>query len=291
MVLMLLASACVGIQALFVKLASADVHPVTLAFLRFLSSYLLMRGAMTAGWVEVRVVNRRLVWLRGVLGGFGSLFYFLAITNTRLSNATVLFYTYPIFVGFTSRWMQGAALSPPVLGMLAASFLGIYLIVRPSFETVLIGDGFGLLAGLTAAGAITSLKASRKTDSAWTIFHYYNIAGLLVTLPLLVAYWTVPPLRSLPALFGVLLFSVLGQLGVTYAYRYTTTVEGGVLSMFGAVVGSALGIGLLGEPATTHFLIGGAIVILSGIYLTVRGSEERGKSPHPPFVKGGHGGI
>ena len=112
-----------------------------------------------------RVVNRRLVWLRGVLGGFGSLFYFLAITNTRLSNATVLFYTYPIFVGFISRWMQGAALSPPVVGTLAASFVGIYLIVRPSFETVLIGDGFGLLAGLTAAGAITSLKASRKTDS------------------------------------------------------------------------------------------------------------------------------
>jgi drug/metabolite transporter (DMT)-like permease len=77
-------------------------------------------------------------------------------------------------------------------------------------------------------------------------------------------------------LLGVLLFSILGQLGVTYAYRYTMAVEGGVLSMFGAVVGSALGIGVLGETATPNFLAGAALVVLGGIYLTARGSEERG---------------
>ena len=68
-------------------------------------------------------------------------------------------------------------------------------------------------------------------------------------------------------------------------------VEGGVLSMFGAVVGSALGIGVLRESATPHFVAGAVLVLLAGIYLTVRGTEERDKSPHPPFVKGGQGGI
>ncbi len=287
---MLAAAACVGIQAFFVKLASHEIHPVTLAFLRFAVSYLLTRVAMAGAWIEVRPVNRRILWIRGILGGVGSLLLFLAITHTRLSNAMVLFYTYPVFSALITRVLHGAALSFAVAGSFAASFAGIYLIVQPSFDTVLIGDVLGLLAALTAGGAIVSLKVSRSTETAWTVFHYYNIAGMLVTAPLLVAYWTAPTLASVPVLLGVLLFSILGQIGITVAYRDTTAVEGGVLSMFGAVVGSALGIGVLGETATPNFLAGAALVVLGGIYLTVRGSEERDKSPHPPFVKGGHGG-
>jgi S-adenosylmethionine uptake transporter len=282
MILMLAASACIGIQAFFVKIASHDIHPVTLAFLRFAASYILMRAAMAAGWVEVRPINRRILWIRGILGGVGSLLLFLAITHTRLSNAVVLFYTYPVFSALITRLLYGAPLSFAVAGSFAASFAGIYFVVQPSFDTVLLGDVFGLLAALTAGGAMVSLKVSRSTETVWTVLHFYNIAGMLVTGPLLVAHWTPPTLASVPVLLGVLLFSILGQLGVTYAYRYTMAVEGGVLSMFGAVVGSALGIGVLGEAATPNFLAGAALVVLGGIYLTIRGSEE---------VKGGHGGI
>ena len=279
---MLAASACIGIQAFFVKIASHDIHPVTLAFLRFAASYILMRVAMAAGWVEVRPINRRILWIRGILGGVGSLLLFLAITHTRLSNAVVLFYTYPVFSALITRLLYGAPLSFAVAGSFAASFAGIYFVVQPSFDTVLLGDVFGLLAALTAGGAMVSLKVSRSTETVWTVLHFYNIAGMLVTGPLLVAHWTPPTLASVPVLLGVLLFSILGQLGVTYAYRYTMAVEGGVLSMVGAVVGSALGIGVLGEAATPDFLAGAALVVLGGIYLTIRGSEE---------VKGGHGGI
>jgi S-adenosylmethionine uptake transporter len=241
-----------------------------------------MRAAMAAGWVEIRPVNRRILWIRGILGGVGSLLLFLAITHTRLSNAVVLFYTYPVFSALITRLIHGTPLSFAVAGSFAASFAGIYFVVQPSFDTVLLGDVFGLLAALTAGGAMVSLKVSRSTEAVWTVFHYFNIAGMLVTGPLLVAHWTPPTLASVPVLLGVLLFSILGQLGVTYAYRYTMAVEGGVLSMFGAVVGSALGIGVLGEAATPNFLGGAALVVLAGIYLTIRGSEE---------VKGGHVGI
>lgn len=271
---MLAAAACIGTQGFFVKLAGREIHPVTLAFLRFATSYVLMRAAMSAGWVTVRPVNRRILWVRGILGGVGSLLLFLAVTHTRLSNAMVLFYTYPVFSALITRLIHGTALSLAVSGAFAASFAGVYLIVQPAFETIATGDVFGVLAALTAGGALVSLKVSRATETTWTVFHYYNIAGMLVTAPFLVAHWTTPTLQSLPVLLAVLAFSILGQLGTTYAYRYTTAVEAGVLSMFGAVVGSALGIGVLGEPATPHFLAGASLVLLGAIYLTVKGTEE-----------------
>ena len=287
---MLLASAAIGVQAFFVKLASLDLDAPEIAFFRFAASYVIVRAAMSLGWVDVRIVNRSLIIARGVLGGIGNLLYFYAIEATRLSNAIVLLYTYPVFAGFFARWGQRASISFPVMLTLGASFLGVYLIVSPSFDTVLAGDLVGLLSGLTVAGAIVSLKASRETDSAWTIFHYFNVAGMALSLPLAVARWTTPSVQTLPALAGVLIFSMLGQLGMTYAYRYTTTAEGGVLSMFGAVVGSGLGIGLLGEPATPHFLIGASIVAGSGIYLTVKGSEERDPSRRPASGNNNGGG-
>lgn len=278
---MLAAAACIGIQGLFVKLAGREIHPVTLAFLRFAASYLLMRAAIGSGWTEVRPVNRRILWVRGILGGIGSLLLFLAVTHTRLSNAVVLFYTYPIFSALIVGLIHGTAMSLAVAGAFAASFVGVYLIVQPSFDTVASGDVFGLLAALTAGGAIVSLKVSRATETSWTVFHYYNIAGMLVTAPFLLAYWTTPTVASMPLLLAVLVFSILGQLGTTYAYRFTTAVEGGVLSMFGAVVGSALGIGMLGEEATPHFLAGALLVLLTGIYLTVRGTEDKPVTDRP----------
>jgi drug/metabolite transporter (DMT)-like permease len=275
MVLMLAAAACIGIQGFFVKLAGREIDPVTLAFLRFAASYALMRAAMTAGWAEVRPVNLRILWIRGVLGGIGSLLLFLAVTHTRLSNAIVLFYTYPVFSALITRVIHGTGLSLALVGAFAASFVGVYLIVQPSFDAVAAGDVFGLLAALTAGGAIVSLKVSRSTETVWTVFHYYNIAGMLVTAPFLLWHWTVPALQSLPVLLAVLVFSILGQLGTTYAYRFTTAVEGGVLSMFGAVVGSALGLGVLHESATPHFVSGAVLVLVAGIYLTIRGTEDK----------------
>jgi drug/metabolite transporter (DMT)-like permease len=274
MMLMLLAAACIGIQAYFVKLASEYTGAAEIAFLRFLASYLIIRVAVAAGWIEVRLVNRKLVLARGVLGGIGNLLYFYAVAATRLSNAMVLLYTYPIFASLYAQWWQKKVLSWRMMVILLASFGGIYLIVDPSFDRLIGGDLLGVASGMTVGGAIVSLKESRKTDSAWTIFHYFNIAGMALSLPLVIGHWTLPPIESLGPLAGVVVFSMLGQIWMTEAYRYTTTAEGSILSMFGAVVGSVMGFWFLSEPATPGFLFGALLVVISGIYLTARGSDE-----------------
>jgi drug/metabolite transporter (DMT)-like permease len=274
MMLMLLAATCIGIQAYFVKRASEYTGPAEIAFLRFLASYLIVRAGVSAGWIEIRLVNRKLVLARGVLGGIGNLLYFYAVAATRLSNAMVLLYTYPIFASLYAHWWQGKVQSWRMMIILLASFAGIYLIVDPSFDRLIGGDLLGVASGMTVGGAIVSLKESRKTDSAWTIFHYFNIAGMALSLPLVIGHWTLPPIGSLGPLAGVVVFSMLGQIWMTEAYRYTTTAEGSILSMFGAVVGSVMGFWFLSEPATPGFLLGALLVVLSGIYLTARGSDE-----------------
>lgn len=273
---MLLAAVCIGLQAYFVKLAADYTGPAEIALLRFTASYLIVRAAMAAGWVTINLVNWKGVAIRAILGGAGNLLYFYAIARTELGHAIVLLYTYPIFASLYDHWWQtrrgagGAGLTLPAGAALLASFAGIGLIVDPSLDSFHLGDLPALLSGMLVGGAIVSLKESRKTDSAWTIFHYFNLTGMALSLPLAIGHWSAPPAASLVPLTGVVLFSLLGQMGMTVAYRQISTAEGGVLSTVGAVVGTGLGILLLHEPATPGFLTGGLLIIASGIYLTRR---------------------
>ncbi|MGH7273292.1 MAG: DMT family transporter [Nitrospiria bacterium] len=277
MAIMLLAATCIGIQAFFVKVATQYTGAAEIAFLRFLFSFFIMQFAITGGWIEVRVVNWRMVLARGVLGGIGNLLYFYAIEATRLSNAIILLYTYPIFASLYTQMMYRQGLGVSTVGAFLISFAGISLIVDPSFQDIQRGDLLAILSGAMVGGAIFSLRESRRTDSAWTIFHYFNIIGMALSIPLMEFPWMLPGGSSVLPLAGVVVFSMLGQLLMTYAYRYCTAAEGGVLSMFGAVVGCGLGILILGEVATPGLLVGSLLVVLSGIYLIVLRSEGSGE--------------
>ncbi|HTP42400.1 MAG TPA: DMT family transporter [Nitrospiria bacterium] len=275
LILMLLAAVCIGLQAFFVKLASAYTGPAEIALLRFAASYVIVQMATSAGWITIRLVNWKGVAGRSLFGGVGNLLYFYAITRTELSHAIVLLYTYPIFASLYDHWWRawsggsrGAALTLPAAAALLASFAGIGLIVDPTLDALHAGDLLALLSGMLVGGAIVSLRESRKTDSSWTIFHYFNITGILLSLPLVLGHWTMPPWASLPVLLGVLVFSLLGQMGMTFAYRHISTVEGGVLSTAGAAVGAVTGILFFHEAVTAGFLLGSALIILSGLYLT-----------------------
>lgn len=284
---MLLAAVCIGLQAYFVKLASASTGPAEIALLRFVASYLIVRAAMAAGWITINLVNWKGVAIRAILGGTGNLLYFYAIARTDLSHAIVLLYTYPIFASLYDHWWQsrsggGSGPTLPAMAALLASFAGIGLIVDPSLDSFHPGDLPALLSGMLVGGAIVSLKESRKTDSAWTIFHYFNITGMALSLPLAIGHWSAPPAASLVPLTGVVLFSLLGQMGMTVAYRYISTAEGGVLSTTGAVVGTGLGLLLLHEAATPGFLTGSLLIIASGIYLTRRTAPAASRPGNAP---------
>lgn len=273
-VLMLLSAVCIGIQALFVKLAVQHTGPAEVAFTRFLFSVLVLQAMVWMNIIQIRVVNRKLVLARGFLGGIGNLLYFYAIALTPLSHAIVLLYTYPIFATIFARFIFGRKLFPSSVLTILLAFAGIVLIVDPSLHSIQSGHLLGLFAGILVGGAICSLRESRQSDSAWTIFYYFNLIGLVLTLPLLHSTTHLPPPESLWPLAGVVVFSMLGQMLMTTAYRDCPVTVGGVLSMMAVVVGSGLGILILNEVATPRFLLGGLVIVLCGIALTWREADK-----------------
>ncbi|MBI5378843.1 MAG: DMT family transporter [Nitrospirae bacterium] len=269
--LMLGSTGLFALLAVATKLASATLPIGEITSIRFLSGCLFVLGLIGLGWIRLRRGNVKLLLARGIYGGLAVIFYFLSIATGTISHATLLTYSQPVFATLFA-WViykERAGLGTLLAGV--AALVGILLILNPVFDALRLSDLYGLLAGLFSGAAIVTIRELRKTDSSWVIFFYFHLVGLLLAAPLLLGGMTIPRSAAWLWLGGVVCFSIGGQLVMTYAYKFCTASEGGVIALTTVILATALGILFLGETPSAHFYLGGTLVLGSSAYLTLRG--------------------
>jgi drug/metabolite transporter (DMT)-like permease len=211
-----------------------------------------------------------LVW-RGVSGGLAVYLFFMSIHHTSLTHAVLLNYTSIIFAPLCSALTLREHLNGRAIAAILAAICGIVCITRPEFGSLRIGDLYGLLSGMMAGTAITTIRKLRRTETAWSIFFYFSMIGI----PISLLFGLSQPMtwRLSPAAWGLLLgmacSSVVAQILLTYSYKYVRTSEGVLMSLSQIVYTALAGAILFGEALTFGTLIGGALVLGSAIWLTI----------------------
>lgn len=269
LLIMAASAVCFALMAFAAKLASARLSGVEVAFMRFaimalpvLAMPRLLRQALDFQRLDLLIY-------RGVFGGLAILLYFLAIAHIPVGIATLLNYVSPVFsVAFAALF-----LSEPVdrrlLVPLAAALTGMVLAAGG-------GRGFAELwrfsrwelAGMTSAvltgAAVAAIRAARRTESSWSIYGSLTLFGLLATGPFALADFKLPTPREWLLLAGVGLGSIAAQLLMTYAYRWVTNLQAGVLSQLTVVLSLLLGAMFLGDrPAPIQIV--GSLLTLAGV--------------------------
>ncbi len=272
-VLLLLSSVFIGAMAVAVKIACQFLPAGEVTFLRFLGGWLLFWPLARAGVIDVRARNRWLTYFRGILSGVAIVAYFQAIDRVPVAHAVLLQNTYPLFI---------AALSIPVLrerpglgtmGCFAFAFAGIAVMLEPSLasgQASLLGYGFGLVSAVFAAGAVMATRALRRTDSAVSIFYYFSLVGSIVSLPLFLAEPVLPRGPALAALAVTIALSVVGQLLLNQAFKYTGATQGSVVLMASTVVAAGFGAWFMGDRYGVHFLVGAGMIFAAVTWITAR---------------------
>ena len=121
-----------AVASLFFALMSATVRfandlPVhTLAFFRFAFGAVVIALLAAGRVIELRLVNRRFLFWRGLLGGMAVYLYYLAICRVGLAKGTVLSYTYPIFVPLFGAVVLRERVPLRVAAAIPAAFFGVY---------------------------------------------------------------------------------------------------------------------------------------------------------------------
>ncbi|MGC1178768.1 MAG: DMT family transporter [Methyloceanibacter sp.] len=204
-------------------------------------------------------------------------FNFVALKYLQLDQTVTIFFLTPLLV---------AALAGPLLHewvgwhrmvAILAGFLGVLIVMQPGFGTLHSAMLFALIATLGYALYNLSTRYLASHDPPEVTQTYTPLAGALVMLPFALGAWQAPQDATIWLLFATLgLWGGLGHWLLILAHRSAPAPVLAPFIYLGLIWMSALGFLIFGNLPTLWTLSGGAIVILSGLYLFARERKALG---------------
>ena len=264
---MIFGSICFGTMNALVKWTSVNADVWMIIFIRSLVIALAVIIFTRFRGTSLKMNDPKKMFLRCLVGLIAMILYFSALSLIPIGQAVTLQYTAPLFVALLSGSLIREKVSTSVLISLFTAFIGIILIVSPDLDSIdpnaLLALGSGLFAGL----AYIFVRDLRKTDSPSTVvfwFAAFSVAGSVIQ--------AAPELSNLTwemlaALFGIGVGAGGGQVGITMAYHQANAAWVSAFSYLTVIIATIYGIILFDEVLSTKIIIGGLLIIGSGVAL------------------------
>lgn len=283
----------VGMQA-FIKLAGL-VPAGQIVFFR--SFFAMVPILMLLAWTgELRTAfhtrrpGRHIV--RGIVGVSSMALGFFALTRLPLPEAIVLNYAQPLLVVVISALVLGETVRIYRWSAVAVGFVGVIIISWPKLtlfgspESLGSDEAVGVIAALAAAAisavAILQVRSLVATDRSSTIVIWFSLTSSVAGLLSMPFGWA--PLSGWQV-FVLVMAGICGgiaQIMMTEAYRYASVSTVAPFEYSSILFGLIVGYLLFADVPTAYTLVGGAIVVVSGLFIIWREQRlglERAKTP------------
>lgn len=239
-------------------------------FLRGLATTLVIAFiALRAGTLTLRVApeDRRWLALR-ILGEVGGTVTFLtALRHMPLANLSAILQSLPLAVTLGAVIWLHQPVGWRRLLAIGVGFLGVLLIIRPGTEGF---DRWALLGVVSVAFVVLRDLATRRLSSDMPSVTVALTAAASVTLMALLVLpfsgWVNPAPREAALILGASAFLITGYITIVMATR---TGDIGLVAPFrytSLIFAVVLGWAVFGQFPDGMTLIGGAVVILTGLY-------------------------
>ena len=266
------------------KRALAELSPWEVALVRF-----SLAGLFYAVLVARQRVSlpRRDLWGLAALGvvaiPINQGFFLYGMAYTSPGHGALLYALSPIFVFLLARWRLGEPVTAPKVAGIATAFAGVVVVLLgrgalggPGPAEGLYGDLMILVAVVAWAVFAVAGKVYAERHGVRTMTGVAISSGSLLYLPFGLALSEGASFRRLsPAGWGsvaylVVVTSIVAYLLYYWAMKRADASRVAIYSNLQPVFTAVLAWVLHGEPITSTFLAGGAMV-LAGVLLTERG--------------------
>jgi len=255
---------CVG--ASLVKLVT-HIDAFKIGLWRFVIGMGLLSTAAFFGGIQLKFHNRRLLFVRGLLGGAGIVITYFAIVNLGMSKGMVLVSTYPIFAYIFSIILLKE--KPGVVSalLIATTFAGICLVVRGGNDGARIFESFGVYeilavgAGLIGGLVIVTIRKLHETDSSYAIYFSQCAIGFWIAVVPAGARSSRIDLRDGLILVLIGVTATVGQLMMTQSFKHLPVRIGATLAMLEPMFCYLAGVALFGELLSAKSVIGTLLII------------------------------
>ena len=264
---MIFGSICFGTMNALVKWTSVNADVWMIIFIRSLVIALAVIIFTRFRGTSLKMNDPKKMFLRCLVGLIAMILYFSALSLIPIGQAVTLQYTAPLFVALLSGSLIREKVSTSVLISLFTAFIGIILIVSPDLDSIdpnaLLALGSGLFAGL----AYIFVRDLRKTDSPSTVVFWFAAFSVVGSVIQAAPELTNLTWEMLAALVGIGVGAGGGQVGITMAYHQANAAWVSAFSYLTVIIATIYGIILFDEVLSTKIIIGGLLIIGSGVAL------------------------
>jgi drug/metabolite transporter (DMT)-like permease len=284
-VVLLTGVVAVSFAAIFIRLA--DAPSLVIATYRLtLAALILSPLALWRCWREFKALGRNdVLWalLSGVLLTLHFVLWIASLDHTTVASSVVFVATNPLFAGIAAHLLRQDRLSPVMFAGIILAVLGGMVIAWDDVALggpALWGDLLALMGAAMAAGYFMAGRTLRpKVSLLAYVSIVYSIAALGALLVSALARQTLFGYSPQTYLMFVLLAvgpQIIGHSSLNWALRHLSASSVGVITL-GEPVGSTILAYFFLQEAPTLLKIGGAALILAGIYYSLREQgRERG---------------
>jgi len=213
-------------------------------------------------------VRWRLHLLRGVIGIVMLFLFSFALRELGLAEAYTIFFIAPLLITVLSIPVLRERVAPLHWVAIAVGMVGVLIALRPD------GQAFFSLGALAVLGAATCYAVSAiagrvlsRTDASVTLVFWSTMAMAFGGGVLAWPNWMAVQSAQWPLLVGLALTGFVGQLAITEAFRHGQASAVAPFEYTALAWGIGLDWFLWKIVPDSYTLVGGAIIITSGLYL------------------------
>ena len=254
------------------QLLAGSYSPLTLLFIQFVATSIILAPIVAKQSGIHHLVPNSLIpqILRSTFVALGVGLFYWAVNFIDIADATAMVFIAPLIV---------TALSPSILSepigfkrtcAVIIGFIGVLIILRPTFDGERTGYFIALGAGIfIAAYYITNRKLANEASVLASTF-YTSSLGTIMLVPLLWYFWTMPLINDIWILLG---FAVLATLGQIFMIGAFSLAAANIIAPFvytQIIWATIIGYLLFDAFPDEWSWFGILIVVAAGIYIAIR---------------------
>ena len=265
--LALISCALMVVVGVLVRKLSSNIDIFQILFFRQSVFIVLLLPAVVLNIKRLlRPQHVKLHSLRIIGAFFGLYFSFLTISHIPFTDATALGFSKVLFVALISRLFLAEKVGPARLFTIVIGFLGVLLVVQPSFnDNEFIYILSGLLGAAGASVAIVCIRKLSQTESRLILMTYQAVfVGLIAFIPSLL-HWHSPSSSELVLLLLVGVLSAAAQwIGIS-AYKCAEANIVANVDYVKIIYSTLLGYYLFFEIPNNLALFGAVVILASAL--------------------------
>lgn len=211
--------------------------------------------------------------LRSIAGTVSMFCNFAAYVFLPLADATAIGFAAPLFVVILAALVLSERVHAYRWSAVVLGFVGVMIIAGPegaNSQSALYGALFALAGAGLSAVAMIFLRRMSAHEHSITIAFYFMLTSATAALLTSFFGWNIPTLIEAVVLVLAGLAGGIGQLFLSFSYRYTEASALAPFDYAAMIWAVMLGYLLFGELPAAQVWLGGAIVIAAGLLILWR---------------------